>query len=295
MIPGSAPEGTQVPDLATLADMQDTRRAAGNVVECLRSLGYRTDVSLLRMSGSTVIDRGDHVVISTRENPGFWWGNFLLLRDRVSATEASGWLARFETELPWAKHRAFGLDAPDAPADSLSSLAAIGLQVERNTVMTATNVLPSGHPPPDAVIRPLLGDSDWAQHLDLGVLTHHEAGDVTARSFAHARAAAYRRAVEARSGVWVGAFVDGRLVSQLGLLVAGRGIGRYQDVGTHPDFRRQGMAGALIRFAANIVLPSADVTNLVMVADPDDEAISVYRSLGFTASEHQLGAFLPPP
>ncbi len=275
--------------------MQDPQGAVEDVVvDSLRSLGYRTDLTLLRLAGTTVVDRGDHLVVSTAGNRDFWWGNFLLLRERPSAREASAWVRRFEAELPWATHRAFGLDDPEAPADALSSLAALGLQVERNTVMTAKVILATGHEPPDAIIRPLVNDNDWAQHVELGLLINYDAGDATDQAFAHARATAHRRIVEAGSGVWVGAFVNGRLVSQLGLLVAGRGLGRYQDVETHPDFRRQGMAGALITYAAGIVLTSPDVATLVMVADPDDEAISLYRSLGFTTSEHQLGASRNP-
>lgn len=44
------------------------------------SLGYRTDLMLLELSGSTFHDTGEYAVIRTPANPGFWWGNFLLYR-----------------------------------------------------------------------------------------------------------------------------------------------------------------------------------------------------------------------
>ena len=106
---------------------------------------------------------------------------------------------------------------------------------------------------------------------------------------------ANRRVVEGGAGVWVGSFDDGRLVSQLGLLRAGRGLARYQDVETHPDFRRRGLAGALVGFAGELMLTSPDVSTLVMVADPDDDAFRLYRSLGFAETEHQIEGSLPPP
>ena len=53
------------------------------------SLGFRTDLALLERSGSTIDDRGDHLVITTPSNPGFYWGNFLLL-DQVPAAERVG-------------------------------------------------------------------------------------------------------------------------------------------------------------------------------------------------------------
>ena len=44
-----------------------------------RSLAWRTDLALLLAAGSEVDDRGDHLVVRTPANPGFYWGNFLLL------------------------------------------------------------------------------------------------------------------------------------------------------------------------------------------------------------------------
>lgn len=100
--------------------------------------------------------------------------------------------------------------------------------------------------------------------------------------------------MEAGAGVWLGAFVDGRLVSQLGVLRAGAGLGRYQDVETHPEFRRQGLAGALVAMGGAVMVDDFGTRTLVMVADPDDEAIRLYRSLGFVESEHLLEASLSP-
>lgn len=117
-------------------------------MESVRSLGYRTSLSLLQQAGSTVVEHDDHVVISTAENPDFWWGNFLLLRERPSAERAPEWAARFEEVLPWAKHRAFGLDDPDTPADAFVAFADLGYQVDRNTVMTTRSVPSTAHPAP---------------------------------------------------------------------------------------------------------------------------------------------------
>lgn len=39
----------------------------------VRSLGYRTDLALLRLGGSEFEDRGDHLVVRTPHNPTFWW------------------------------------------------------------------------------------------------------------------------------------------------------------------------------------------------------------------------------
>ena len=48
----------------------------------IRSLGFRTDLRLLEMTGSEIEDRGTHLVIRTPSNPTYFWGNFLLLKQR---------------------------------------------------------------------------------------------------------------------------------------------------------------------------------------------------------------------
>ena len=45
----------------------------------IRSLGYRTDLALLTLGGSTVQQRDGYLVVRTPANPLHWWGNFLLL------------------------------------------------------------------------------------------------------------------------------------------------------------------------------------------------------------------------
>lgn len=183
-----------------------------------RSLGHRTSLALLEQAGSTVVDRGDHVLVSTASNPDFWWGNFLLLREPPTVEQAPEWVARFEKELPWAEHRAFGLDDPDAPTSAFSTLADLGYRVERNTVMTARSLHSQSYSTPVAATRLLKGGSDWEQHLGLSLLVYPEPEGGTVSAFTRARAAARRRVVEAGAGVWVGAFVDEQLVSQLGIL-----------------------------------------------------------------------------
>lgn len=62
---------------------------------------------------------------------------------------------------------------------------------------------------------------------------------------------------------------------------------RYQSVETHPTARRRGLAGTLVWHAGATALTGGSRT-LVMVADPGDAAIRVYRSVGFTVTEPQL-------
>ena len=244
----------------------------------VRSLGYITDLAILALEGSQVTDRGDHLVIRTPGNPNYWWGNFLLLRD-LRPGSGGGWMARFAAEFPDARHAALGLD--DTGDVTVDPGEFAGMTVERNSVMTATSVHAPPRPNTEAVLRTLEGDADWRQSLELAAAVHPgDAGDDA--GFLATRLAARRALTEAGHGAWFGAFLDGTLVSQLGLIMGKSGPARYQSVETHPAARRRGLAGTLVWQAGATVLTGGRRT-LVMVADPEEGAIRVYRSVGFTS------------
>jgi ribosomal protein S18 acetylase RimI-like enzyme len=255
----------------------------------VRSLGYRTDLAIRLLEGSEVTDRGDCLVIRTPGNPDFWWANFLLLPE-LRPGSGDGWRARFAAEFPDAGHLTFGLDDPGADGVEPGELP--GMTLERNAVMTATSVHAPPRPNDAAKIRALAGDADWRQSSELTAAVHAgEVGGVSA--FVTARTAAKRALTEAGHGTWFGAFLDGTLVAQLGLIAVDGGLARFQDVETHPAARRRGLAGTLVWQASAGTL-AAGGTTLVMVADPEDAAIRVYRSVGFTVAESQLGFERPP-
>ena len=56
---------------------------------------------------------------------------------------------------------------------------------------------------------------------------------------------------------------------------------RYRVVVTHADFRRRGLAGAVVHAAGEWALAQPGVEQVVIVADTDGPAINLYRSLGF--------------
>lgn len=89
-------------------------------------------------------------------------------------------------------------------------------------------------------------------------------------------------------GLWFGAFLENRLVADLGVFTAGR-IGRFQQVGTHPDYRRRGICGALVYQASRYAFDQMKLETLVMVADENYHAAKIYESVGFQAKEHQVG------
>jgi GNAT superfamily N-acetyltransferase len=249
----------------------------------VRSLGYRTDLMIRELEGSAITDRGDHLVIRTPGTPDYWWGNFLLLDGPPAAGDAADWLATFAAEFPEARHVALGIDVTEAGIVNFAELRAAKLQVERFSVLTARAVHEPPRPNNKATYRELAGDEDWRLAAELRSEVSGEGPD-----FVSARIGAERALTESGHGFWLGAFLDGALVAQLGLITDGSGVARYQDVESHPSARRKGLAATLVWHAGLRGL-EAGADTLVMVADPDDAPIRVYRSVGFADAETQIG------
>lgn len=61
------------------------------------------------------------------------------------------------------------------------------------------------------------------------------------------------------------------------------GIARLQDVETHPDYRRRGLASALLRHVMRYAFDTLGARAVALCADSDYYAIDLYRKAGFTA------------
>lgn len=255
----------------------------------LLSLGYRTDLALLRLGGTLTEDRGDHLVVRSPHNPTHWWGNFLVLADAPLPHTSQLWLDRFAAAFPDADYVALGFDGNHHSVDELDWFTERGFDPEASVVMTAQAVHEPRRVNADADYRPLDSDDDWAQSVELRMLCKDPDLDASSyRDVVTAKAATNRALVDAGHGQWFGAFVDDRLVAQTGLILAEPRMARFQSVETDPGYRRLGLAGTLVHHASRVGLDELAAQTLVMVADPDYFAIDLYRSVGFTPAETQL-------
>src|SRR5258708_15836633 len=262
-----------------------------------RSLGYQTDVGVRRAEGSTVTDCGDHIVVRTDQNPLYWWGSFILLASAPRADEIGGWLDRFAAALPAARHCAFGVDVADAAEVDDAVFTTAGFAADRGVVLTASGVREPPHPHPAAVIRPLAGPEDWGQAADLRAAcgaADEPPAPAEEHRFGELRALARQRMAQAGGATWVGAFTPGHLGAHLGLVRLPGRLARFQDVETHPSFRRQGLAGTLVWHAATFGLGQLGAARLVIVAEQGSPAGPVYAPVGFLPPAGTIG-FTPPP
>lgn len=254
----------------------------------IRSLGFRTDLRLLELSGSLIEDRGTHLVVRTPDNPTYFWGNFLLLKERPYPGGEREVIAAFHTEFPEAEHVSIGIDGTDDQTAELQAFVDAGMEVDSGVVLTAGALIEPRPVADGVVVRALESDDDWEQRARLSHHLWSKTDEATFMTYARGKNAQERALVARGLGQRFGAFVDDTLVSTAGIFVTHAGIARYQSVETHPDHRRQGLAAAVVYAAGQHALAAYKLEMLVIVADHDGDAIRIYRGLGFVDTERHL-------
>lgn len=256
------------------------------------SPGWVTDLAILELTGSTVDDRGDHLVVRTPANPGYHWGNCLLVTDPSSVDDAARWYDTFRLEFPTARWVAIGL--PRLPRDP-QAWNSRSIDLEQNDVLTTTTV-PRASALPDGYTARRLDGDDWDLVIARDLAENARTGEYEATSheaFVRSAIDARRRLSERGAAAWFGAFSGEALCADLGIVRCGT-AGRYQAVGTDAAHRRRGLASALLGVAAAWSV-EAGCTNWVIVTESQNDAGRVYRRAGFTLDDAVVSAYRRPP
>tara|TARA_R110002167_G_scaffold45324_3_gene136302 strand:- start:99841 stop:100638 length:798 start_codon:yes stop_codon:yes gene_type:complete len=257
----------------------------------VKSLGYRTDLIFSAFDGE-IIDRGHYLVVRTPNNPGFYWGNYLLFDQPPSEGDYQRWQSLFAKEIgkpPQTTHQTFGWDSTTDEQGVIAPFLDNGYQIERSVVLVARQLSAPTQSVQGLTVRPLLVDEDWKQSLENQMACREpEFTEANYRVFKERQVGRYRAMTRAGKGAWFGAFLGDRLVADLGVFNDNR-LGRYQSVQTHPEFRRQGIARCLLYEAGIHAFDHFGIERLVIVADADSSAERLYKASGFEVEEQQIG------
>lgn len=249
--------------------------------------GRRTDLGVLRLQGAQITDQGDHRVVRSPSNPGFHWGNFILVTTG-DPEDADRWLTAFERAFPDATHVA--IDLPVLP--DTSRYVALGLEVGTDDVLDSTE-LPELRPLAAGYqARELASSGDWEQVIRRSLAENAADGvhePVGYERFIRDQAADRRALVEAGHAAFFGAFDGDELAAELGIVLLGD-TARYQSVGTEERHRRKGLAGHLLGLAARWA-GERGATEWVIVTESTNPAGRLYRSLGFTEAARTVQAY----
>lgn len=262
-----------------------------------RSLCYATDLMVMGERAEHLPLPGGAWAIRLREEPGYWWGNFVLFSEAPRPEDLEAWPEAFAGAfggLPAVRHQAFGWDDPTGALGASAAFEAAGYLLQSGVVLGG-DAKGLALPEAEARVRPLTSEADWGQACENQIACRGEGHDPAPyRAFKVAQMAGHQAAVAAGRAAWFGAFLGDRLVADCGLYVEG-GLGRFQSVGTAPGFRRQGHARALLAGASRWGLERMGAQRLLIVTDEEGPARRIYEGLGYRVLERALGLVRPAP
>jgi GNAT superfamily N-acetyltransferase len=155
-----------------------------------------------------------------------------------------------------------------------------------------TRAMPRSTPLPDGYAVRQFGDSDWELSVARAVAENARSGDEDPQSYEQfvRRQTEARRALSERGlAAFYGAFADGRLVAELGIVRCGT-TARYQHVGTDEEHRRRGLASHLLGVAARWA-GDQGCDQWVIVTEATNPAGRVYRAAGFELGAGSVEAY----
>jgi ribosomal protein S18 acetylase RimI-like enzyme len=257
----------------------------------INSLLLKTSLIFAR-NESEIVERESYMAIKTPANPGFHWGNYLIFKKAPQGQDIDTWKMLFKKEFPYydqIKHYVFAWDEPSPPADE--EYLAHKMELEKSIALVATELIKPKHYNDSIIVRPLTTPEEW----DLSDLLQTQSRpDIYNYNefleFKKNQSKSYQNLEKENRGHRFGAFLDGKLVADLGIFHEDR-IARYQNVVTHPDFRRQGICATLVYESGKYIMNETKIDKMVMVADPDYHAAKIYESVGFQPKEESYNLY----
>ena len=252
-----------------------------------------TERHMADLSGRVVVHRDGLIEQRWPELPLYIHGNCLWLPAPPTAAALPGLVSRFEamwSDDPRIVHVCFCWDSGEADPALYEAAGARGMAWEHWTAMSMERgELRPAPLPPGMVVRPF-ESHEWASIAEANVAWDPSEGPDAEEpyvAFKEGIRAAWRGWLDGGHARWWGAWRDGVLVGQAGLVDTPYG-GRFQSVETHPAHRRQGVCSALISAVAADALQRHPAVHLS--AEPEGPALSLYTRLGFRAvgSGHSL-------
>jgi GNAT superfamily N-acetyltransferase len=260
------------------------------------SLAFKTDLFFHRFNG-IVLEFEDYLVVQTPTNPCFFWGNLLYFKKPPTLDSFKSWQTLFNKHFQKlsVNHMTFSWDSHlydldfENETDLMAHFQSEGFELEQSIVMVAEKIVVPPKIFPSLKIAPIDTETEWEMVIANQVRCRAPQFEEKAyRLFTERRMASYRLMIKQGKGEWLGAFYDEILVGDLGIFVE-NGVGRFQVVSTHPDYRRLGVCSTLVYNACLFATENLNATHFVMVADPEYHAAKIYESIGFTPTQKQIG------
>ncbi len=250
-------------------------------------LGSLTDV-LCQPDSTEVSDRGDYLKVLTKACPGYWNGNYIILKKAPKVTDLQYWDGIWQESFcnePLVEKKIFSWEV--TPEEELFLGANQRPSDNRFIDIERVYIFKKDYPP-----KPLKGlqfnkvssESGWNQVREIG-LEDIAPSDQARIDYWYWRVEQYKETVNHGGGEWWLASMDGTPVGSAGIM-SNSVYARFQEVTTVEKWRNIGVASNLVYYMAKNV-PRNNIET-VIVAEADSQAERVYKRLGFKLHGYQV-------
>lgn len=248
----------------------------------INCLAHYTNLAYAEYLG-TVEENDDYFLIKRKDRPGFFWGNYILLKGKKKNLNLEKAIQVFGSEFGSFEdtgYVAITFDIDPFPSDVATQFERGGFGVLRNKVLATGEIKKPTKIRSDLVVRSLESESDWLQYLDVHLDKEWPYGEESQqRDFLNDEISDFKKIIDLGKGKRFGAFQGTRLVGDLGVFWKDGHV-RFNNVATHPEYRRQGVCTTLVYSVSSELLRDG-FKKLVMEADQDYHAAKIYENLGF--------------
>lgn len=254
----------------------------------LKSIGRQSDL-IIAKHYALIENHENRFVIKSPNIPEYHWGNFIIFDQGPKTGDLEQWQKQFRADFPYyvePTHYVFSWNpTPIEKCTGIDEFVSHGFTLETCEIISANNLVLPSKANQEVHIKILQSDSDWDQALQCQLACWSQPETLESYiPFKTKQMKIYRELSDKGVGHWFGAFIGEKLVADLGIF-HDQVRGRYQSVGTLPEFRNQGICSRLVYEAGLLMLDRYGLQELLIEADRDYHALRVYKRLGFETVE----------
>ena len=257
----------------------------------LNNYCFKTDFFFLK-EGGIVEEFEDYILIKTPNNPTFYFGNYLLLKNAPKSDQRADLEKLFDEIITVKETRHYNFCWTDPSKEDYSDFINAGYeyQVCLSLVAYKDDLIVPKRLNEEIEIRAFDGESDWQKWLELEIEEREPSSTEEGFTvYIEKKKTKYLKMCEKGKGNFYGAFINGELAASAGLFFED-GVGRFQMVVTRTKHRRKGICTTLIYTMMKKYFQKLDY--LVIVAVEGYHALDIYKNLGFKEKDYQVSLCL---
>jgi GNAT superfamily N-acetyltransferase len=232
------------------------------------------------MLGNETVEMACATFVRSIDTPNIYDANHATnVRARTPA-QIDELLAALDREFQHSGHRRFDVDYRTPPEFTARLALEGGFERDDALILLLEGDLHGS--PPACDIRPLLTDANWETYWELMLQDWNEHNERRKRSVSEEIARQMWRAKKRKQPpvqYWL-AYEGERAVAYFNSWEGVDGVGQVEDLFTHPEYRKRGIATALIHHCV-AQARAKGAGPVVIVADPTDTPKNIYVRMGW--------------